>query len=153
MRLSPIVWGPIFWHTIHITALGYPTNPTYSQKRAAKEFYESLVHLIPCPVCREHYKAHLEKMPISPHLDRRADLFRWTVELHNQVNVMLGKPKVSETESLLFYKRIGTRDKTIIINQDHLDEVDMRSMVRGGFIGASIVFIAGSVLWYTSRER
>lgn len=92
-------------------------------------------------------------MPISPHLDRRADLFRWTVELHNQVNVMLGKPKVSETESLLFYKRIGTRDKTIIINQDHLDEVDMRSMVRGGFIGASIVFIAGSVLWYTSRER
>ncbi len=153
MRLSPIVWGPIFWHTIHITALGYPTNPTYSQKRAAKEFYESLVHLIPCPVCREHYKSHLEKMPISPHLDRRADLFRWTVELHNQVNVMLGKPKVSETESLLFYKRIGTRDKTIIINQDHLDEVDMRSMVRGGILGASIVFVASSILWYSSRNQ
>lgn len=151
MRLSPKVWGPIFWHTIHITALGYPNEPNYGQKRAAKEFYESLAFLIPCPVCREHYKQHLSKAPISPHLDRRADLFRWTVELHNQVNASLGKPKVSESEALLFYRRIGLRDKTVIINQDHLDEVDMRSMVRGAALGAGLTFVAGAVLWYSTR--
>ena len=152
MKLSPNIWGPVFWHTIHITALGYPNDPSYTQKRAAKEFYESLAHLIPCPVCREHYKQHLEKMPLSPHLDRRADLFRWTVELHNQVNKSLGKPRVSETESILYYKRLGIRDKTIIITQDHLDEVDLRSMLRGAAIGGGIIFTAGALLWYTTRS-
>ena len=24
MKIPPAVWGPLFWHTIHITALGYP---------------------------------------------------------------------------------------------------------------------------------
>ena len=24
MQLSPTVWGPFFWHTIHVVALGYP---------------------------------------------------------------------------------------------------------------------------------
>ena len=104
MRFPPSVWGPILWHTIHVTALSYPSNPTYAQKKAAKEFYESLSELIPCPVCREHYKVHIQKLPLSPHLDRREDLFRWTVELHNEVNQMLGKPIVSETESINFYR-------------------------------------------------
>ena len=46
-HISPAVWGPILWTTIHIVALGYPKEPTFSEKRAAKEFYESLTHLIP----------------------------------------------------------------------------------------------------------
>jgi hypothetical protein len=70
-RIPPTTWGPFFWHTIHIVALGYATEPSYAQKKAAKEFFESLLFLIPCPICREHYATHLEKYPITPHLDRR----------------------------------------------------------------------------------
>ncbi len=151
MRLPPSVWGPFFWHTIHIVALGYPNEPSYAHKRAAKDFFESLAHLIPCPVCREHYATHLEKVPISPHLDRRLDLFRWTVQLHNEVNKTLGKPLVSEAEAVLFYKRIGARDKSPVINQEHLDEVDVRSMLKGAFIGAGVTFAAGALLWWSSK--
>lgn len=151
MRLSPNVWGPFFWGTIHITSLGYPTNPTYAHKRAAKEFIESLTQLIPCPICREHFATHLEKNPISPHLDRRVDFFRWTVQLHNEVNKTLGKPTVTELEALMFYKRIGIRDKSPVINQEHLDEVDIRSMIKGGAIGAAVVLSAGAILWWTSK--
>lgn len=153
MRLPPEVWGPFFWHTMHITALGYPTQPSYTQKRAAKEFYEALAQLIPCPVCREHYQTHLQKMPLSPHLDRRADLFRWTVELHNEVNTMLGKPRVSELEALAFYRRIGARGKSPVINQEHLDEVDIRSMIKGGIIAAGTVLAVGAALWWASKEK
>ena len=153
MRLPPAVWGPFFWHTIHITALGYPNDPSYAHKRAAKEFFESLVHLIPCPTCREHYTIHLQKMPITPHLDRRDDLFRWTVELHNVVNQSLGKPRYTEQESLMFYKRIGARGKSPVINQDHLDEVDMRSMIKGGFLGCGLVLAVGGALWWASRKE
>jgi hypothetical protein len=41
-RIPPTTWGPFFWHTIHIIALGYPKNPTYTDKKCVKEFYESL---------------------------------------------------------------------------------------------------------------
>jgi hypothetical protein len=90
-------------------------------------------------------------MPISPHLDRRADLFRWTVNLHNEVNKSLGKPPVTEAESIQFYARIGARGTTPVINQDDLDEIDMRSMVKGGLIGAGVVLVAGGLLWWTTR--
>ena len=147
MRLPPSVWGPIFWHTIHITALGYPQSPSYAQKRAAKEFYEALAHLIPCPVCREHYQTHLQVAPIGPHLDRRDDLFRWTVDLHNRVNDTLGKPRVSESEAINFYRRIGARGKSPVILQETLHELDSRSMLKGALIGGGVVFTAGALLW------
>jgi len=153
MKLPPTVWGPLLWHTIHITALGYSNEPTYSQKRAAKDFFESLVHLIPCPVCRGHYETHLQKYPISPHLDKRIDLFRWTVNLHNEVNKSLGKPTQTEMEVVYFYKRIGAREKSPVINQDTLDEVDIRSMLKGGFVGAGLTFLAGSLLWWTTKTE
>jgi len=153
MRLPPTVWGPLFWHTIHITALGYSNEPTYSQKRAAKEFFEALAHLIPCPLCRSHYETHLQKYPISPHLDKRIDLFRWTVNLHNEVNKSLGKPTQTEMEVIYFYKRIGAREKSPVINQDTLDEVDIRSMLKGGFVGAGLTFLAGSLLWWTTKSE
>ena len=152
MRFPPSVWGPIFWHTIHLVALGYPQNPTYAQKRAAKEFYESLAILIPCPMCRSHYETHIQKMPVSPHLDRRDDLFKWTVQLHNEVNVMLGKHRVTEAEALLYYRRIGARGKSPIINQEVLDEVDMRSTVKGALIGGGVVLAAGAVLWFATGK-
>ena len=151
MRLPPSVWGPFFWHAIHITALSYPADPSYGQKRAAKEFFESLGHLIPCPKCREHYQQYLQKMPISPHLDRRDDLFRWTVNVHNEVNALLGKPRFTEAESIQFYRRIGARAVSPVISQADLDEIDMRSMVKGGLIGAGIVMGAGALLWWTTR--
>ena len=151
MRFPPSVWGPIFWHTIHVTALSYPSEPNYAQKRAAKEFYESLAQLIPCPVCRDHYQTHLQKMPISPHLDRREDLFRWTIDLHNEVNTMLGKPNFTEIDSINFYRRIGVRERSPFIDQNDLDEIDLRSMIKGGLMGAGVVAAAGLLLWWSTR--
>jgi hypothetical protein len=86
MHLPPIVWGPFFWHTMHIVALGYAKHPTYTDKKCAKEFYESLTFLIPCSVCREHYKEHFVNNPITPFLDSKEDLLKWTIDIHNKVN-------------------------------------------------------------------
>jgi hypothetical protein len=153
MRLPPTVWGPLFWHTIHIVALGYSDQPTYAQKKAAKEFYESLAFLIPCPVCREHYETHLQKNPLTPHLDRRDDLFRWTVNVHNEVNQLLGKPRLLESDVIYYYRRIGARNSTPVIHQDTLDEIDLRSMIKGGIIGGGAVFALAAALWYTQGSK
>jgi len=138
---------------MHIVALGYPSEPTYAQKKAAKEFYESFAFLIPCPVCREHYETHLQKNPLTPHLDRRDDLFRWTVNVHNEVNALLGKPRLLESEVLMYYRRIGLRNSTPVIHQDTLDEIDLRSMIKGGLIGGGAVLLLGMALWYSTKKE
>ena len=110
-----------------------------------------MAELIPCPMCREHYKEHLKKLPLSPHLDRRDDLFRWTVQLHNEVNILLKKPIVSETESINFYTRLGARERSPFITQVDLEEIDSRSMVKGAIVGAAVVAVAGGLLWWSTR--
>lgn len=151
MHLPPQVWGPFFWHTIHITALGYPSQPTYTHKKAAKEFYESLSILIPCPICREHFAEHLKAYPITPHLDSRTDLFKWTVVLHNAVNKTLGKPEFSEQDSIAFYKRIGERGKSPVLSHVELEEIDMKSVVRGVGIGVGASALVAGILYLANK--
>jgi hypothetical protein len=148
MHVPPEVWGPFFWHTIHIAALGYPQEPGYSDKKAMKDFFESLQLIIPCPICRTHYVSHMAKLPISASLDSRKDLFRWTVELHNEVNVMLGKRKYTETEVIEFYTRLGARGKTPVIGSADFMEADNQAMLKGVLTGVAVTSVLGGILWY-----
>ena len=148
MHVPPEVWGPFFWHTIHIAALGYPQEPTYSDKKAMKEFFESLQTIIPCPVCRTHYVSHMAKLPISASIDSRTDLFRWTVDLHNEVNVMLGKRKYTETEVIQYYTRLGARAKTPVIQADDFVEADNQAILKGLVAGVAASAIIGGVVWF-----
>ncbi len=152
MHLPPEAWGPFFWHTMHITALGYPSKPSFAEKKAAKEFFESLKFLIPCPICKEHYKEHFEKHPITPYLDTRQDLFRWTVILHNEVNKMLGKKEFTETQSIQFYSRLGERGRSPVWTPDDFAEADWAARIQGVAIGAGLASIAIGVIYYMQNE-
>ena len=148
MNVPPPVWGPFFWMTIHIVALGYPAKPSYTEKRSAKQFYESLANLIPCPVCREHYKQHITKLPITPHLDNKKDLFKWTVDLHNSVNVSLGKPQWTVEEALNYIKLLGERGRSPIITDKDFTEQHMASFLKGLFYGiAGAAAVGGALYW------
>ena len=149
MHVPPEVWGPFFWHTIHIVALGYPQEPNYSDKKAIKEFFESLQHLIPCPICRQHYTSHLARMPISASIDSRSDLFRWTIELHNEVNEMLGKRKYTETEVIQYYTRLGARGKTPVVSAQDFMEADQQAMLKGALVGVGVSVVLGTIIWFS----
>lgn len=151
MQFPPAVWGPFFWHTIHIVALSYPKNPTYTDKRAAKEFYESLVFLLPCPSCREHYSTHLKANPVSTFLDSRSDLFKWTVIIHNEVNKMLEKPQWTEYEVIQYYTRLGARGRSPVWTKEDMQEVDTASFIRGFLVGIfGVGLLAGGA--YVARN-
>jgi len=152
MHIPPEVWGPFFWHTMHITALGYPMEPSHAHKKAAKEFYESLKILIPCPICKEHYNAHLEKYPLTPHLDRRSDLFRWTILLHNEVNKILNKPPYTETQAIQYYGRLGERGRSPVITPDDFLEADYNAFTRGLGIGVLATMTLGGVFWLLEKS-
>jgi len=136
---------------MHIVALGYPANPSYSHKKAAKEFYESLQFLIPCPICRDHYAEYLKVVPLTPFLDRRDDLFKWTVLVHNKVNEMLGKPRFTEMESLEFYRRLGASGRSPVLKPDDFAEADLRAMIKGVGIGVATTVTVGGILWWINR--
>ena len=148
MHIPPEVWGPFLWHTIHIAALGYSQEPNYTEKKAMKEFLESLQILIPCPICREHYTSHMTKLPVTASLDSRKDLFRWTIELHNDVNVMLGKRRYTETEVLQYYARLGARGRTPVVTAQDFLEADQQAILKGVVAGVAVTAIIGGIIYF-----
>jgi hypothetical protein len=151
MHFPPSVWGPFFWHTIHIVALGYPKSPTYTDKKCAKEFYESLAYLLPCAVCREHYREHITKKPINTFLDSRTDLIKWTIQIHNAVNQKLGKLEWSLEEVLSYYEKLGARNRSPVWTKDDMNEVEYRSFIKGFLAAAVILSAMGGVYYVMSR--
>jgi hypothetical protein len=83
---SPKNWGKHFWATIHVTALGYPDEPSSQNALAYKTFYLSFGEILPCQKCRKNFKDHLKELPMERALKNRDALFDWTVRLHNIVN-------------------------------------------------------------------
>lgn len=147
MQFPPSVWGPFFWHTIHIVALGYSKNPTYTDKKCAKEFYESLAFLLPCSICREHYKEYLQEKPISTFLDSRTDLIKWTIQIHNKVNKMLGKPEWTLEEVLSYYEKVGARNRSPVWTKEDMKEVDYASFMKGFLTGSVVLSVVGGVMY------
>ena len=151
MQFPPSVWGPFFWHTIHIVALGYSKNPTYTDKKCAKEFYESLAFLLPCSICREHYKGYLQEKPISTFLDSRTDLIKWTIQIHNKVNKMLGKPEWTLEEVLSYYEKVGARNRSPVWTKEDMKEVDYSSFLKGFLTGSVVLSVVGGVMYAINK--
>ena len=146
-RIPPSTWGPFFWHTMHIVALGYPTQPSYAEKRAAKEFFESFTHLIPCPTCKLHYAEHLKNNPITRSLDTRKDLFGWTIKIHNLVNKDLGKPEYNETDAIAFYHRLGELGRSPIWTPQDIQAMYFESILKYGGTSLFTALLVGGAFY------
>jgi len=90
---------------MHIVSLGSPVAPSSEEKEGIRSFYESLQVVIPCPICREHYKEALHAKPIQ--LNSRAELIEWVYEIHNYINVQLGKRSYSWEEFIAHMKSLS----------------------------------------------
>ena len=98
--MDPNYWGPKAWYFIHSIALGYSNNPTDIEKEKYKIFFENLGYVLPCQNCQEHYTKNLIKEELDIALKNKKKLFKWTVDLHNKVNKMIGKRIYSYEEAL-----------------------------------------------------
>jgi hypothetical protein len=90
----------------------------------------------------------MSKMPITASLDARTDLFRWTVDLHNEVNTMLGKRKFTETEVIHYYTRLGARGKSPVIGAEDFMGADNQAMLKGVAAGVAVSAVIGGILWF-----
>lgn len=85
------IWGPHFWFVLHTITFNYPLKPTYEDKKQTLNFLQSLQYILPCSVCRKHYKRHLKTDPPNKHLKNRDTFIKWMIDLHNDVNGETGK--------------------------------------------------------------
>ena len=81
-------WGGFIWGTIHEVAIGYPEVPSDADREEYRQFYELIMKVLPCPVCKEEFNKMKDSYPID--LKDRDALFAWTVDIHNAVNSKLG---------------------------------------------------------------
>lgn len=148
--MPPDVWGPIFWNTMHIVSLGYPAEPTEADKAGARAFFESLTVVLPCPVCREHYKQQLTKSSLDEAVKSKGQLIFWVWETHNAVNRMLGKTEITIDQFLENMKRMGARKCSPFRCDGNADGASMGGMVVSLAVGAAI---GAGAFWCWRRYR
>ena len=90
MGVSPEIWGPNLWGTLHLLCLAGTITPNFVQEFAK---------VIPCPMCAGHFTELVIENPL-PESDDPLVLFRWSVHVHNLVNARIGKPILEPEQAM-----------------------------------------------------
>lgn len=86
------IWGPSMWHFLHTMSFNYPVSPTEEEKKDYMNFILNLRNVLPCKYCRINLTNNLKSKPIKMcHMASRDTFSRFTYDLHEIVNKMLGK--------------------------------------------------------------
>ncbi|AUF82328.1 Erv1/Alr family protein [Tetraselmis virus 1] len=155
--ITPQVWGEPMWRLMHIIAMGYPINPTPSQKKAYKDFYMSLKVVLPCIKCATGYTNIVNKHPIDDALNNPSDLFLWTVVVHNEVSKKLGKPDMTPDYVRSEYVYGDKPDQLPsweenIANRNAVSKVNKKEyLIRVACAAAVLLFVA-IVAWFVTSQ-
>ncbi len=98
MGIGPKYWGSSMWNAIGAIALAYPETPTLKEQLDITIFLNSLQNVLPCEICREHYKENLEKYPLSHAVSSQSNLIKWIIDIRNTINEQKGKKIYSYVE-------------------------------------------------------
>lgn len=90
MAGGPSQWGPPIWNFLHGISYYYPETPSAEQQTGAKNLLDGLSSMIPCDECAIFYKNYLRKNP-PPYASGGKALQKYMIDLHNAVNVKVGK--------------------------------------------------------------
>jgi hypothetical protein len=101
--LDPSVWGPHYWFFLHTIAMTYPHHPNAVTKKKFYEFIQNLPIFIPVEEISKEFSRLIDKYPITPYLDNRDSLVRWTHFIHNKINQKLEKPQLTLEEFFVKY--------------------------------------------------
>ena len=101
--LDPKIWGPHYWFFIHTVAMTYPIRPNAVTKKKYYEFVQNLPLFIPVESISGEFSKLIDKYPVTPYLDNRESLIRWTHFIHNKINQKLEKPQISLSEFYIEY--------------------------------------------------
>lgn len=124
MKLDSSIWGPHYWFFLHTAALSYPITPNDTIKKKFYDFIHNFPLFMPDQKIAESFSDLLEMYPVSPYLDSKDSLVRWTHFIHNKINKKLEKDQISlgkfYTEYYKQYETITEKQITKIKTKKHL---------------------------------
>lgn len=88
--LDKVSLGNSTWGLLHTVAAFYSNNPTDTEKRDMRTFFDVLSRVYPCEYCAKDFRTDIEVNPAN--VNSQKDLTLWLCKLHNRVNDKLGKP-------------------------------------------------------------
>lgn len=103
---DPVRFGPGVWFSLHIDAINALTE---SLKLAFEIKVNTLCDNFKCKICVPHFRHFIDTHPLRTywHLynNKGQDIgfFKWTWELHNQVNKRLNKSEPSFEQAYNYY--------------------------------------------------
>ncbi len=98
--INPLLWGPYYWKVFHLTAFGYPDNPSNEDKEVYKQFYISFAKILPCDACSVSSRTKMNLVNWDAILIDRNSLIEWSYNFHDQVNIKLDKVSPSFNDFL-----------------------------------------------------
>lgn len=143
------IWGPHAWEFMHAASFAFPPNPSWEERQAYGMFYHQIAKILPCEECRAHFTATLTNMP--PQTQSRDTLTKWLVDVHNAVNVRLGKPTVPYATVAAKYASMQGAACPVPSSCVPTNSSDNNNMV---WIGVSVSVIVVALLCYMlTRQR
>ena len=94
------VWGPKYWFVLHSIAETYPETPNEATRKIYYSLIRNIPLFIPDKTIGKSFGVLLDEYPVTPYLDSRVSLMKWTHYIHNVVNKKLGKNKISYKEAM-----------------------------------------------------
>ena len=85
-NINPLVWGPSIWSVLHTISF-YCKTPEQAQQFIA--LCQLLTKLLPCESCREHFTKLIYTNRFN--YQNQESCFKYTYQLHSEVNNRLGK--------------------------------------------------------------
>ena len=121
-----------------------------------KAFYESMVDVLPCPICRVHYEANLEEMPVTKALNSRMELIHWVWTMHNRINVQLGKREFTFGEFVQSMRDLEKAKKAVppsfTTSNTIAKQIHDFSFVDGLLLGTGSALVLGAGVYYLLTE-
>lgn len=128
-------WGPHMWRILH-TLAELSGKQTYfgseaDEKRAWPLFMKTLVPVIPCPYCKEHFQTWLSNHPFNlppSYYEWNGFIRNWFYTVHEDVNRRLEKPSFPIGELASTYSNGGALKEAFAI----LEKNQQRAIKMGG---------------------
>jgi len=143
MKLDPNIWGPRYWFFLHTAAMSYPIKPNDTIRKKFYDFIHNFPILMPDPKIASSFSDLLEKYPVSPYLDSKDSLVRWTHFIHNKINKKLEKDQISlgkfYTEYYKQYETVSEKQVEYVKTKRHI-------------VYAALVVFIGIIIFIVSRQ-
>jgi len=108
------VWGKYVWKMLHTYSYLYPDAPSNEMKEMTKKFILDVQKILPCPVCRNHFKTKINSSGFK-FIAGKKKFVNWLIEAHNEVNKGLAKPNYSKEWSDRYYTDLIVNKKNEIL--------------------------------------